>query len=601
MITKMKKLTFLVYHKEYEQFLEQIRALGVVHIVEKQQGTADNAELQESVRLTTRLQTALNQLQAIGKAPQEAPASAASGKEVLQEVETLQAEKGKLQQQLQNLQKEAIVLEPWGNFEPDSLSRLHDAGITVGFYTCPESTYDAQWEALYTATVIHREASRIYFVTFTRNSMVMELTAEQVKLPAESLSRIKARCAEMAAALAACEARLKALAETGQEALKVALQAVNRDMEFSKVLLNTESVAAEKLMLLQGWAPVTKESEITAWLDTQQLYYDISNPTPDDEVPILLNNKGFLAWFEPICKLYMLPKYNELDLTPYFAPFFMIFFGLCLGDSGYGLFLVLAVTGYRLLAKNISQTMKPMLSLVQLLGASTFFCGFLTGTFFGFNIYDIHIPFIQSLKAHVFQDNNAMFQLSLILGVIQILFGMVLKAVNQSIQFGFRYALGTIGWIVLLASCVFAAVLPAILPMGGTVHLYILGASAVLIFLFNSPGKNIFLNIGLGLWDSYNMATGLLGDILSYVRLFALGLSGGILASVFNTMSVGMSPDHVIFGPFVMVLIFVIGHAINLFMNVLGAMVHPMRLTFVEFFKNSGYEGGGQEYAPFKN
>ena len=93
----------------------------------------------------------------------------------------------------------------------------------------------------------------------------------------------------------------------------------------------------------------------------------------------------------------------------------------------------------------------------------------------------------------------------------------------------------------------------------------------------------------------------MLGDILSYVRLFALGLSGGILASVFNSLAVGMSPDNAILGPIFMVLIFLIGHSINMFMNVLGAMVHPMRLTFVEFFKNSGYEGGGKEYKPFKN
>ena len=142
--------------------------------------------------------------------------------------------------------------------------------------------------------------------------------------------------------------------------------------------------------------------------------------------------------------------------------------------------------------------------------------------------------------------------------------------------------------------------LPEVMLLGGTVHLCILGVAAAMIFLYNSPGKNIFLNIGLGLWDSYNMATGLLGDVLSYVRLFALGLSGGILAGVFNSLAVGMSPDNVIAGPIVMVLIFVIGHAINIFMNVLGAMVHPMRLTFVEFFKNSGYEGGGKEYKPFK-
>ena len=164
-----------------------------------------------------------------------------------------------------------------------------------------------------------------------------------------------------------------------------------------------------------------------------------------------------------------------------------------------------------------------------------------------------------------------------------------------------KYALSTIGWIIVLVSTALAFLLGDTMPMGGTVHLVILGLAGVLIFLLNSPGKNIFLNIGLGLWDSYNMATGLLGDILSYVRLFALGLSGGILASVFNSLAAGMSPDNAIAGPIVMVLIFLIGHSINMFMNILGAMVHPMRLTFVEFFKNSGYEGGGKEYKPFKN
>ena len=127
----------------------------------------------------------------------------------------------------------------------------------------------------------------------------------------------------------------------------------------------------------------------------------------------------------------------------------------------------------------------------------------------------------------------------------------------------------------------------------------LLAIACVGLFLLNSPGQNIFLNIGLGLWDTYNMATGLLGDVLSYVRLFALGLSGGILANVFNSMAVGMKPDNPVAGFIVMVLIFVIGHALNIFMNILGAIVHPMRLTFVEFFKNAGYTGGGTEYRPF--
>ena len=269
-------------------------------------------------------------------------------------------------------------------------------------------------------------------------------------------------------------------------------------------------------------------------------------------------------------------------------------------SSGYGLFLFICATLYRVLKKNISPSTKSILSLIQVLATSTFFCGLLTGTFFGANIYDLDWPWVKKMESALRLDNNQMFQLSLLCGVVQILFGMVLKAVNQTIQFGFKYALATIGWIILLVSTGLSAVLPEVLPMGGTIHLIILGVAAIGIFLFNSPGKNIFLNIGLGFWDSYNMITGLLGDILSYVRLFALGLSGGILAGVFNSLAKGMIPDNAMLGPIVIVLIFLIGHAINKFMNVLGAIGYSMRFTFVEFFKNAVYEGGGKEYKPFK-
>lgn len=603
MITKMKKLTFLVYHKEYEAFLNGVRDLGVVHVAEKQQGVADNTELQENIRLSNRLQATEKMMLALKPAKPavaETPGSAARGLEVLEEVEILQSEKSKLQTQLQAYQKEKIALEPWGNFEIEGLERLLEAGLSVGFYSCSEGNYESTWEDTYNAMVINRVSSRIYFVTVTKADQEIDLDVEQAKLPPYSLNRLQTLCDETVQALTDNEEKLKVLAEKELPSLRAALKEVNREMEFSKVMLNTESTVGEKLMLLQGWAPASRIPEISAWLDAQHVYYEVTSPEPGDNVPIQLNNKGLFAWFEPICKLYMLPKYNELDLTPFFAPFFMIFFGLCLGDSGYGLFLFLGATLYRIFAKNISATMKPVLSLIQILAASTFFCGMLTGTFFGFSLYDLNVPLFQEMKKHLFLDNNDLFQLSLILGAVQILFGMVLKAVNQGIQFGFKYAIATIGWIVLLISCAIGALLPEIMPLGGTVHLCILGVAAAMIFLFNSPGKNVFLNIGLGVWDSYNMATGLLGDVLSYVRLFALGLSGGILAGVFNSLAVGMSPDNVIAGPIVMVLIFVIGHSINIFMNVLGAMVHPMRLTFVEFFKNSGYAGGGKEYKPFK-
>lgn len=602
MIAKMKKLTFLVYHKEYDAFLKSIRDLGVVHVATKAQGSAENTALQESIRLSARYTAAIKMLQGLNVQPAAAhTGDAGKGTEALAEIEDVQQQIQQVAHKLQAVEKELVQLEPWGDFDPKSVARLRDAGYQIDFYICSDKQFKEEWVDLYNATEINHVGSKLYFVTVMPKGENIDLEVETAKLPDCSLSDLHVRKENLAKQSEALQARLKDLAASVVPDLQAAQAQVHSQIEFSKVVLNTDSLADNKLMLLQGWAPADCVSKIKDFLESKEVYYEVADPTPEDDVPILLDNKGFFRLFEPIMRLYMLPKYNELDLTPFFAPFFMLFFGLCLGDSGYGLFMLLAVTIYRLVAKNISASMKPILTLVQLLGASTMVCGLLTGTCFGFNLYDIQLPLFQSLKEAISLDNQQMFNLSLILGGVQIIFGMILKAVNQTIQFGFKYAVATIGWLFILVSTAIAFAAPGFMPMGGTVHMVFLAIGVLMAYLYNSPGKNVFVNIGLGLWDSYNMATGLLGDVLSYVRLFALGLSGGILASVFNSLAVGMSPDNVIAGPIVMVLIFVIGHAINMFMNVLGAMVHPMRLTFVEFFKNSGYEGGGKEYKPFKN
>lgn len=602
MISKMKKLAFLIYHKDYDTFLEQVRNLGVVHVVTKSQGEAENQDLQATIRLSARYAAAIKLLEGMNvKAADKTSGNADKGEQVLDKLEALQQHDAETNHRIQAIEKEITAMEPWGDFKTESLKRLRDAGYEVGFYICSDKVYDEEWETQYHAVVINHIGSKVYFVTVTPVTETVPLDVESAKIADRSLSEIIQEKEKLDAERAETENAMKELAENSIPDLKAAQVRTSQLVDFDKVKLSADSLAGNKLMLLEGWAPAENAQQLNDFLKSSEVYYEISDPVPGDNVPIQLNNKGFFKLFEPIMKLYMLPKYNELDLTPFFAPFFMLFFGLCLGDTGYGLFILLGISGYRLIAKSISPSMKPILTLVQLLGLSTAICGLLTGTCFGSNLYDINVPFIQKMKEVIMLDNQQMFNLSLILGAIQIIFGMTLKAVNQAIQFGFKYAISTIGWLLVLVSTAVAFAAPGVMAMGGTLHLAILAVGGLMVYLFNSPGKNIFLNIGLGLWDTYNMATGLLGDILSYVRLFALGLSGGILAGVFNSLAVGMSPDNVIAGPIVMVLIFVIGHSINIFMNVLGAMVHPMRLTFVEFFKNSGYEGGGKEYKPFKN
>lgn len=604
MVARMKKFMFLAYHKDYRQFLDDLGNLGLIHVAESKQAAEDNEDMYRLLsqsKLLRETKTTLERL--IDKKEEIAfnTPNADVGKLLPQKIEEIEDARATLVQQLQVSVKERESLLPWGQFDPEQIAKLEDAGWKVNFFVVSDNQYNTEWETLHDAVVINKETSKTYFVTVGKNANVAnEMNLEPIKLPEISIAQLDELIASLKIKIAEEDTKLKALV-ADLPSIDEAIADYEQNITYTKVLQNTTSLADDKIMLLQGWAPEDNEKEITDYLASKAVYYDVSDPHPEDDVPIKFKNNKFFRLFEPLTELYMLPKYNEIDLTPYFAPFYMLFFGLSLGDIGYGLFLLLAgIIGKTMMKAKSDSYMKAVLSLVQVLGLSTMVAGLLTGGFFGFNIYELPWQFAQDLKNKVFLDNDSMFVLSLVLGVVQILFGMIMKVANRTKQLGFKHALSTIGWFVFLVSIIVSVLFPNVLPMFGLVHLIIITPMVLLILFYNTPGKNLFYNFGLSLWDTYNMATGLLGDVLSYVRLFALGLSGGILASVFNDLAAGMSPDNAVLKPIVYVLIFVAGHSINLFMNALGALVHPVRLTFVEFYQNSEFQGGGKKYNPFK-
>ena len=600
----MKKFTFLAFHKDYEQFLDELRNLGLIHVVESKKSTEDSEEMFRLISHTKLLREAKNTLQKFIDKQDNIEYNKPDvilGNIIPQKIEEIENERAALAQQLQISTKERDSLLPWGNFDPKQIENLKDAGWNIDFFVVSDNQYNPEWENIYDSVIINKETSKTYFVTVSKDSSVSsELNLEVEKLPNISLPELDSLIKSIGEKMIEQDKKLKSLV-ADLPSVDAALEDFSQKITYTKVLQSTTSLAEDKIMLLQGWAPENNENDISKYLSEKSVYYEVSDPKPEDDVPIKFNNNKFFRLFEPLTELYMLPKYNEIDLTPYFAPFYMLFFGLSLGDIGYGLFLLLVgLIAKSVMKDKLSSYMKAVMSLVVVLGASTMVAGMLTGGFFGFDIYELPFQFAQDVKNKVYFDNNDMFLLSLKLGVVQILFGMIMKVANRTKQLGFKHALSTIGWFVFLVSIIVSFLYPTFLPMFGTLHLIIVIPMLMLIFFYNSPGKNPFYNFGLALWDTYNMATGLLGDILSYVRLFALGLSGGILATVFNDLAAGMSPDNMVLKPIVYVLIFVIGHAINLFMNALGALVHPVRLTFVEFYQNSEFEGGGKKYNPFK-
>ena len=341
------------------------------------------------------------------------------------------------------------------------------------------------------------------------------------------------------------------------------------------------------------------ESRVDALLDEYpNVLYIKSDPTPEDETPVKLKNNRFARIFEMVGDMYARPKYGTIDLTPFFAPFYMLFFGICLNDAGYG--LILLAMGMAMLWKFKGGMMRRAAWFATMCAVSTIVFGLFCGSFFGVSLkaYFPSIPF--------FDFQGRFFSWALAIGLVQILFGQVLRIVMVSVTAGFRYALSTLGWFLVILAGSLAAGLPLldpawVIPGFTTSSPAFYGVAAigvVLMLFFNSPGKNPFVNFGTGLWDTYNNITGILSDVLSYIRLFAIGLSGGILATVFNDLATGLSPDIPVVRELMILLILLVGHGINLFMSSISSFVHPMRLTFVEFYKNAGFEMAARQFEP---
>jgi len=279
----------------------------------------------------------------------------------------------------------------------------------------------------------------------------------------------------------------------------------------------------------------------------------------------------------------------------------MLFFGICLNDAGYG--LILTLMGWWMLAKNKKPGMMRQAAwFATLCGVSTVLFGLLCGSFFGINMN----TWFPSVKFLDFQGQ--FFSIALVIGVVQILFGMLLNIWMTVRCFGFGRALGLLGWFIILVSCCLAMGLPMAglaipgFTAGSAAFYAVLGVGGVLMLLLNNPRRNPLINFGAGLWDLYNNLTGLLSDVLSYIRLFAIGLSGGVLALVFNTLASGFVPEgaNILVRLLIMIPILLIGHGINLFMSTISSFVHPLRLTFVEFFKNAGFEMASRNFDPIR-
>ena len=588
MIIPMKKYSFLVHHQDYQDFLDELQELGVIDIIERDVEFDD--EMRDKIFLVKQVQDKIKFLEKRKIESEPSKDNKWEGIDLLENINKLELELEQLQLQLNALKKELLNVRPWGDYSKDTILKLKDAGLNINFFVCTEKKFNDEWNEKYNIEIINTLQSAKYFVVINQDDEKIDIDAEELNIPERSLSEVVADQKKTEERIQNINSTYDEYAKKYHDVLESTLNKLESETDLKKAIIHTKKEAEGKLMILEGWVPDPKEENVKKFADDKGIVYLTAEPDNDDKPPVLLKNNKFAELFEPIGGLFSLPDYKEIDLTPFFAPFFMMFFGFCLGDAGYGILFVIAGT---LLKFKLDKKFRPVLSLLQWLGIGTIIFGILTGTFFGINLLEIEN--LGKLR-NIMLNNDQVFMLALIIGLIQILVGVIIRAINQIKQNGFVYGLSSIGWLILILGILDMA----ILEIGGFIGDILVYAGLFLIVFFSDPKASILGRIGKGIWDLYGI-TGIFGDVLSYIRLFALGVSSAILGFVINDIAMQIMGSNPIIGPIFSVIFLILGHSMNIAIASLGSFVHPMRLTFVEFYKNAGFSGGGKKYKPFSN
>ncbi|MBR3703316.1 MAG: V-type ATP synthase subunit I [Alistipes sp.] len=615
----MSRYDFVLLATQSDDFIARLRELGLVDI------TTTGWEPQEKDRQLVvdidRYRNAIESLEAYAQSEEYVAVeskSYSSGEEAFERYSELRQQKASLQAEVARLEKYAEELQPWGEFEGEAHEKLKQQGVVLRYFQAQTSTFDKlaeEWSEGYTIVEINRDSSAVYFVVVAAPGDEVVIDAQEVKAPTMDSRTADAEADKCREELKALNVELSVCAAS-VEAIEQELDSMMRQLQDVKIKGTATEAADGALVVMEGWAEEDKSAQVDKLLDEYpDVIYLKRNPVPEDDTPVKLQNNWFARLFELIGAMYALPKYGTMDLTPFFAPFYMLFFAICLNDAGYG--AILTLIGLVLLKKSSGGFMKQAAWLTIFCGGATTLFGFYTGSLFGMSIPDM--LGYESIAASPFLDfQNQFFSLALALGVVQILFGMLLNICLQTKLFGFTSTFGLLGWFIILLSGCLAVGLPMIneslviswFTASSPAFYAAMGVGAVLMLLLNNIKRNPLINIGSGLWDAYNNITGLLSDVLSYIRLFAIGLSGGVLAQVFNSLALGLTGLDAgiesfgvgtVFQIIGATAILLIGHGINLFMSAISSFVHPMRLTFVEFYKNAGFEMTTRQFEPLTN
>lgn len=603
MISPMTKYSFILLSGQTEEFLSKIQDLGVIDITRSVKPVDEKSEA-----LLSEADTVKKALAVLNSCDAEPEKGFRFDGDPVEAALKAQADVEELKNELSSANKELSARRPWGQFSTETIGRLEAQGLKIRFYSCQKKKFDPAWAEIQPLQVVSETDTTVFFVTVAPVSEEYSFPIEPMAAPEGSVNEMELTIKDLETKLSE---RKKLLGN-----LKVCIGELRQryneklgELDLYLAESATEMAADSHLAVVTGFAPTDDDKRLCDAFDALGIYYIHEPATKEDNPPIKLHNNWFAKNFEVLTGMYGMPVYDEFDPTPVLGPFFMLFFAMCMGDAGYGIVLMLIALFMKLKMQDTS--LGKMYRLIGFLGGMTFFVGLFLGTFFGMSILEASWTpeWLKALCVDGWfpEGKIAGFPVQMVLavaiGVLHICLAMIIKTINYTKRFGFSKTVSTWGWTTLIVGGIIVIALGMTEVLSEAAFKWVIIAlaavSSLAIFVFNTPGRNPLVNIGSGLWDTYNMVTGLMGDVLSYIRLYALGLAGGMLGNAFNIMG-SMILDIPVPGVnwVFCIVILIFGHVLNLAMSCLGAFVHPLRLTFVEYFKNSGYEGTGLKYNP---
>lgn len=593
MITPMKKVTILCIESLKTITLEELRSMGLLHVIHLQSPTGSDlnyakAELQ-------RVQKAIDEVPSKGK-KNIAPISDAADS-LVDEVQKLIAERKESEEMLSQMKAELSRYEVYGELNPSQITALSEKGIYIRLFETEKNKKPVTEDD---SALIYHYGKNIYgdcYVIINRGESPSEVTnANELRLPSCSISEMKSNIFQSEKALSKIQSRLEEIA-TVKDSLKNQLLSVSDNYTLKEVdagMLETSGIA-----MIQGFCPVPRISELKSKAPKLGWGLKIEDPTEDDAVPTLI---AYNKLSRPMKFLYDIigisPGYNEMDVSMVFLAFFSIFFAMIVGDTAYGIiFLILTLVAQAKMPK----APKAAFHFLILMSCTTIIWGFLNNSFLGFSPAALDLAQKSFLPEGVrkvalwVRDASNVQYLCFILGVIHLtiahIWNFILRLKQKSTT-----ALAQLGWLFSTWFMFFLAsnmVLKKEMPEFA-MPLFITGL--VLIVLFMVQPKNIkkeWISFPMLIFDVINNFV----DIISYIRLFAVGMAGVAIAQAFNMM---LSP---LFGSAVGIAISVIAlffvHCLNIALGIMGVAVHALRLNTLEFSNHLGLQWSGSEFTPF--